>query len=30
MQTSLVKALGYLCPMQFEQRWFAAQHKTAA
>ncbi|MBK6718074.1 MAG: IS3 family transposase [Burkholderiales bacterium] len=23
-------ALGHLSPMQFEQRWLAAQHRTAA
>jgi putative transposase len=26
----LHSALGYLSPMQFEQRWLAAQHKSAA
>jgi len=26
----LHSALGYLCPMQFGQRWLAAQHKSAA
>jgi glutamate dehydrogenase (NADP+) len=26
----LHSTLGYLSPMQFEQRWLAAQHKTAA
>jgi len=26
----LHSSLGYLSPMQFEQRWMAAQQKTAA
>lgn len=26
----LYSALGYLSPMQFEQRWLAAQRKSAA
>jgi transposase InsO family protein len=26
----LHSSLGYLSPMQYEQRWHAAQHKTAA
>jgi transposase InsO family protein len=26
----LHSSLGYLSPMQFEQRWLAAQHQSAA